>query len=110
MSKFKPGQSGNPAGRPEGSKNKNYANASHWLQRADEELNKTEDPEKRASWIKWATELCMAKVQALPGSPDDSVNNAAKAFEAMNQLAPINPPLEPNPHIKNGVPNGASGS
>lgn len=66
-------------GRPEGSKNKSYLDASHWLQRADEELQKEESADKRAGLIKWATELIMAKVPALPATPGDSVANAVAA-------------------------------
>lgn len=104
---FKPGE----GGRPFGAKNKNYANASFWLGLAKDEVEKMDDPEKRLTTIKWATELCMSKVGTLPATPGESVSNAEGAFNLMNNIAPINPPLKPNPHLPNangGTPvNGA---
>jgi hypothetical protein len=85
MAKFVKGKSGNPNGRPEGSKNKSYLDASHWLQRADVELEKQEDAFKRMEIIKWATELIMAKVPALPATPGESVGNALVAQTIINQ-------------------------
>lgn len=77
---FKKGQ----GGRPLGVKNKSYLDASHWLERADQEVQKEEDPDKRFSIIKWATELIMPKIPSIPGSPGESVANAAAAHDAIN--------------------------
>jgi len=82
---FKKGQSGNPKGRPEGSKNKSYLDASHWLQRADEIAQSEETSEKKFVIVKWATELIMAKVPALPATPGDSVANAVVAQGIITQ-------------------------
>lgn len=106
---FEPGNPGGP-GRPEGSKNKSYLDASHWLQRADEEVLKQEDPEKRLATIKWATELIMGKVQVLPGTPGDSVSNAATAYSLLNNLAPEPLPSPPPPSAVNGNGGQANGA
>ncbi len=78
---FKKGE----GGRPVGAKNKNYLDASHWLGLAHEEVHKEADGEKRMSIVKWATELIMAKVPALPATPGDSVSNAAVAQTIINK-------------------------
>jgi hypothetical protein len=82
---FKKGNSGNPSGRPEGSKNKSYLDPSHWLQRADEEVQKSTNPAKRMEIVKWATELIMQKVPVLPATPGDSVGNAVAAQALITQ-------------------------
>ncbi len=82
---FAKGKSGNPKGRPEGSKNKSYLDASHWLQRADEIVQAESDAEKKFAIVKWASELIMAKVPALPATPGDSVGNALVAQTIINQ-------------------------
>lgn len=84
MAKFTKGSKPGP-GRPQGLKNKSYLDASHWLQRADEEVQREESAEKRFNIVKWATELIMAKVPALPATPGDSVGNAVAAQALINQ-------------------------
>ena len=72
---FKKGQ----GGRPKGIKNKNYADVSHWLQRANQEIDLQKDPDKRMKTITWATELIMGKIPVLPATPGDSLSNAIAA-------------------------------
>jgi hypothetical protein len=69
-----------------GSKNKSYLDANHWLQRADEELVKEENAEKRAGLIRWAAELIMSKVPALPATPGDSLSNALESHALIKAL------------------------
>ena len=85
MAKFEKGKSGNPKGRPEGSRNKNYLDASHWLGLAHEIVQTEQEPEKKFGIVKWATELIMAKVPALPATPGDSVANAVVAQGIITQ-------------------------
>jgi|SRR5580693_3586134 hypothetical protein len=88
----------NKAGREKGSKNKSYLDPSHWLGRANEEIDKERDPEKRVKLITWATELIMQKVPVLPSTPGESVNNAIVAqglLTALEQNAPD--PVNPSP-------------
>lgn len=92
---FKKGHSGNPKGRPEGSKNKNYADISHWLQRLDTEVEKEADPKERQSLVKWATELIMQKIPILPATPGDSLSNAIAAQTLVKALE--SDPAEPDP-------------
>jgi hypothetical protein len=73
-------------GRPEGSKNKSFLDVSHWLSRADAEVELEQDPEKRISIIKWATELIMPKVQSLPATPGDSLSNALESQALIKAL------------------------
>lgn len=74
-------------GRPEGSKNKNYADISHWLHRADIELDTLiTDPKERMATIKWATELIMGKIPVLPATPGDSLSNAIAAQTLVKAL------------------------
>ena len=79
-------QDKNTKGRPAGSKNKNYADVSHWLQRADLELEKMADQKERVSTIKWATELIMGKIPVLPATPGDSLSNAIAAQTLVKAL------------------------
>lgn len=79
---FKKGE----GGRPKGVKNKNYADVSHWLQRADLEVASEKDPKIRMDTIKWATELVMGKIPVLPATPGDSVSNAVAAQALVKAL------------------------
>ena len=84
-------------GRPQGSKNKNYADVSHWLQRADAEVEKEEDAPTRVKIITWATELIMQKVPALPATPGDSLSNALESHAIIKALERDAAESIPNP-------------
>ena len=90
---FKKGQSGNPAGKLPGTKNKNYLNVNMWLELIWERLPKmTFDQQVANSWR--AVDALLPKVPSLPATPGDSAANAAKVFETMNGYIPPPTPLE----------------
>ena len=96
---FKKGQ----GGRPPGVKNKNYADVSHWLQRADIELDTLiKDPKERMATIKWATELIMGKIPVLPATPGDSLSNAIAAQTLVKALESDTADTEPAPAPRGG--------
>lgn len=93
---FKKGQSGNPAGRKLGTKNKNCMNAVFWFNMLDDCL-KCFSEKERTPHVFRALELLMPKVPALPATPTESASNASKAWETLNGLAPAEKPVESNP-------------
>jgi hypothetical protein len=87
----------NKKGRPEGSKNKTYLDASLWLSLAFEEVLSEEDPKERRAIITWATQLIMQKVPVLPATPGDSVDNALAAQNLLKAM-------EHNAHNPDPIP------
>lgn len=79
---FKPGN----AGRPKGSKNRNYVDASFWLSLAYDVARETDDHEKRMAIIKWAVELIASRVPMIPSTPADSVANALAVQKAADEF------------------------
>ena len=107
MAKFKKGQSGNPKGRPEGSKNRNAMRPVLWWNWFQDEVEAL-PPAQRVPMIKWAIEQMMPKVPVLPSTQAESAQNAAQMLELMNGLAPNNTPLESNPSAPQSNGNGDS--
>lgn len=85
MPKFQPGQSGNPDGRPVGSKNKNYLSLNHWFEIINDASSGMEPKEKLEIAFR-ALGMLLPKVQALPASPSDSVSNAAATLNMVKEL------------------------
>lgn len=83
--RFKPGN----AGRPKGAKNKNYVDASYWLGRADELINKIENDKNfnaKLAVIKWATELIASRVPMVSTTQQESVANALAVKKAADDF------------------------
>lgn len=100
---FKPGESGNPAGRPEGTKNKNAMRPVLWWNWFEEEVQQIPSVGDRINQIRWAIEQMMPKVPSLPASPDDSVNNVRAL---LNDIEPATPSVPDGAEPLNG--NGSS--
>ena len=103
---FKKGAKPGP-GRPVGCKNKNCMRPVFWYNLIEERSAQMTDKEVVEIAFR-ALELLMPKVPSIPGSPDDSVSNAMNAFQAMNNIVPINGPTIPMPNSEtpNIGPNG----
>lgn len=107
---WKKGISGNPQGRPVGSGDRQFIRTDFWLGRFYERISKLTE-EKQLEEIKYILDKFFSKIQALPSSPEDSVNNAA-----MQELAHMenygthgngNPAPEPGSngaHVETGTP------
>lgn len=101
--KFQPGVSGNPGGRPKGTPNKerrNFLDLQLWLKLVTEDLEKIRDPKERIGIELGVVDRILSKLQNLPASPQDSVNNAEARQAIMNALevppAPVENPGETN--------------
>ncbi len=104
--RFQPGQSGNPAGRPVGSKDKKYLNLQYWFTMLEEELNRNihvkeffangtmyreydrpaVEPNTRARLFMDAMKMLVNKMANLPKDSEESVHNAEQLMAEMKQL------------------------
>lgn len=82
---FKPGQSGNPAGRPLGSKNKQYLTLEFWFEYIHDSANKLSESQKVAVGLQCLDKL-LAKMPTIPQTPEDSLKNATAKFDLIKQL------------------------
>jgi hypothetical protein len=104
---FKKGDPPGP-GRPEGSKSKNCMNPVFWFNMLDDCLHEIKG-EARMPHVFRALELLMPKIANLPGTPADSLSNAAmaEALEAKRRSlgtleAPPNAPGLDSTGVSNG--------
>src|SRR4029077_4710711 len=102
---FKKGQSGNPAGKKPGTKNKNCMNPVFWFNLLEECLSEL-TPTAKMPHVFRALELLMPKVPSLPATHTDAAQNAATTYELLNGLAPINIALESKPSAPQANGNG----
>lgn len=82
---FVKGQSGNPAGRQKGTKNRNFMSCQYWFRMVNDNSLRL-SPEKKIDIAFQALALLMPKVQALPLEPGDSVGNAQRAIDLIREL------------------------
>lgn len=93
---FKPGESGNPSGRPKGSLNKdrtNYLDLQIWAKMVMEGATQV-SPEKQAQIGIQLLALLLPKVNNLPTDPEESVAIANDRFERIKELQKIGKPSE----------------
>ncbi len=81
---FKKGQSGNPAGRPVGSGDKQFIRTDFWLGRYWESIEKLPEDKKQGK-IEFILEKFFSKIQVLPSSPEESVGNANSALTELKR-------------------------
>ena len=82
---FQPGQSGNPAGRPPGSKNKDWASLRFWYEKLEEvwdDLPKNERARLSVELFK----VILTKRNLPADSPEDSKKNAEDAAKVLKEI------------------------
>jgi len=82
--KWKPGQSGNPAGRPAGTPNKIWANLDFWMHLVETDWDKLE-PNERVRTAMDAWKALLARKQ-MPMTPEESVSNADSVMKLLKVL------------------------
>lgn len=81
---FQPGQSGNPAGRPAGSKNRQWADIGYWFKYIQDNIDALPADEK-IRIAKWAMEILIGKIKDIE-TPADSAENAKATLELLKTL------------------------
>lgn len=82
---FKPGQSGNPKGRPPGATDKHFIRVETWLARYFEDLEDL-GTDLRLSKMEWVLEKFFSKISAISSSPEESAARAKTASELIGAL------------------------
>lgn len=79
------GTSGNPTGRPKGSKNKDYLRVETWLAAHYRDMEKSQVQERIKIQQAVLTHF-FSKMQILPGDPNDSLTNADAILQRKKAL------------------------
>ena len=82
---FQPGQSGNPAGRPKGAKDRKWTQAQYWFERLENEYEKI-TPALRARLCLEMLKVVIGKTKEAPDSPEESKQNAEEALKILKEL------------------------
>ncbi len=83
---FKPGQSGNPAGKPKGTKDKKWQNIQAIWDMFIEEYPKLRSNEKARYMLEIFKLHFERAIAQLPKDQNDSINSANKLMEELKQL------------------------
>ena len=94
MPKFTKETAPKSPGRPKGSKNKSYLTLQYWYDELMKDWPKLR-PAQRAKLSKELMQMLTNKMKNIPGSPEQSVLNADKAQEMLNELSGIKPEIRP---------------
>jgi hypothetical protein len=82
---FVKGQSGNPGGKPKGTKNKAYLSLKFWFEMIAENSQKF-TAERKVEIAFQAANMLLPKIQSLPAEPGDSLENARRTQDLLNAL------------------------
>lgn len=86
---FKPGQSGNPSGRPKGALDKSWATLQFWYEKLEEYFPLLEAKDAANISMKMF-ELILAKKQLPPDTPSESVQNAMMLMGELKAIEDAN--------------------
>lgn len=82
---FQSGQSGNPAGRPKGAKDRKWTQAQYWFERLENEYEKI-SPAQRARLCLEMLKVVIGKTKDAPVSPEESKQNVEDAMKILKEL------------------------